>query len=115
MEALYRGSSIFPYTPLYNVFSDVYNFKGEAEFLITKQFLIDPETSTNLGKEVITTHLSAVANELQEKIILSQRFEEDTEISPKPTLTQKELIEARQDLFRLATQSKFQREKTWCY
>ena len=110
MEALYRGSSIFPYTPLFNVFSDVYNFKGEAEFLITKQFLIDPETSTNLGKEVITTHLSAVANELQEKIILSQRFEEDTEISPKPTLTQKELIEARQDLFRLATQSKFQRE-----
>ena len=110
MEALYRGSSMFPYNPLFNVFNNAYNFRGEAELLIPKQFLIDPETLTNLGKEVITTHLSSVANELQEKIILSQRFEEDTEISPKPTLTQKELIEARQDLFRLATQPRFQRE-----
>jgi dephospho-CoA kinase len=110
MEALYRGSSMFPYNPVFNVFNNAYNFKGEAELLIPKQFLIDPETSTNLGKEVITTHLSSVASELQERIILQKRFEEDTEISPKPTLTQKELTEARQDLFRLATQPKFQRE-----
>ena len=110
MEALYRGSSMFPYNPVFNVFSNAYNFKGEAELLIPKQFLIDPETLTNLGKEVITTHLSKVADTLQRRIKLSQEFEENTEISSEPTLTQKELIEARQDLFKLATQSKFQRE-----
>ena len=110
MEALYRGSSMFPYNPVFNVFSNAYNFKGEAELLIPKQFLIDPETLTNLGKEVITTHLSKVADTLQRRIKLSQEFEQNTEISSEPTLTQKELIEARQDLFKLATQSKFQRE-----
>ena len=110
MEALYRGSSMFPYNPVFNVFSNAYNFKGEAELLIPKQFLIDPETLTNLGKEVITTHLSKVADTLQRRIKLSQEFEQNTEISSEPTLTQKELIEARQDLFKLANQPKFQRE-----
>ena len=116
MEALYAGTSIIPYTEGDVIFTtgvnNLYQFAGEQELVISQQFLIDPETANNLGREVITTHLADVANELQERIVLEKRFEEAVtdNLGRNINLTQKELIELKQDLFKLAVQPKFQKQ-----
>jgi len=116
MEALYAGTSIIPYTEGDVIFTtginNIYNYQGEQELVISQQFLIDPETTNNLGREVITTHLADVANELQERIVLEKRFEEAVtdNLGREINLTQKELIELKQDLFKLAVQPKFQKQ-----
>ena len=110
MEALYAGESM-----LGGMFGDRYNYKGEQEFLVPRELLIDDFGNTT-GRQVLTAHLSEYSKIKRERMRIAKEFETLTSgVFGIPenlvtTLTPEQVIEERKNLIKLAKSPQYQKQ-----
>ena len=110
MEALYAGKSM-----LGGMFGDRYNYKGEQEFLVPRELLIDDFGNTT-GRQVLTSHLLEYSKVKRQRMRIAKEFETLTSgVFGIPenlvtTLTPEQVIEERKNLFKLAKSPQYQKQ-----
>jgi hypothetical protein len=114
IEALYAGES-----RLGGMYADRHNYKGEQEFLVPRELLINDNGDTT-GRQVLTNHLAEYTRVKQDRMRIAKEFETltsgrlETDAVNKDyitTLTSKQVIEERKNLIRLAKSPVYQKQK----
>ena len=110
MEALYAGESM-----LGGMFGDRYNYKGEQEFLVPRELLIDDFGNTT-GRQVLTSHLLEYSKVKRQRMRIAKEFETLTSglfnipENLVTTLTPEQVIEERKNLIKLAKSPQYQKQ-----